>query len=289
MASTSVLPSLFVSLLQFVLVAGGILLLGSPYGDRLTADWPGWWRPVAYCILVISLLNLTAAGLGWLYRRREFGKRRGSKNFLYGVENIRKLLLFFVVVLTFFTLLGVDIRALLTSLSIVAAAIAIISKDFVNDLIVGLYYSFNDVFEVGDYVKFSTYRGRVVDIGLVKTKILNDNDDLVILPNGKIYSGEIVNYTRRDINLMSLDFELDLKRLKDIETLERELRDILKPYAAAIDPKSYLLKIMEVHKDYLELKYQFRLEKQDSVSRRQLKRSVARAVLSHVTRTHLDA
>jgi small-conductance mechanosensitive channel len=240
-------------------------------------------RTIFSALVFLTSINLLAKLIKWWYRRRGFARRRGVKNFVFGVENIRKLLLFTLIPFTVFSLMGVEPVQLLTSLSIVAAAIAVISKGFVNDLIVGLYYSFSDVFEVGDYVKFNSYKGRVVDIGLLKVKIMNDNDDIVILPNGKVYSEEIINYTRRDVRLMSIDFEMDIKLVRDIESLERELTQAVADYAEHIEPASYNLKILEVKKDLLELKFQYQLIGGRSTFQREIKRKTVRAVFSYVT------
>lgn len=244
---------------------------------------PEFWRVLLYFIMTVAVLNVVTRFVKWLYQRRNYAKRRGAKNFVYGVENIRKLLLGAVIIFTIFSLIGIDFSTLFTSLSIVAAAIAIVSKDFVNDLIVGIYYSFNDVFEVGDYVKFYTYKGRVADIGLLKVKIMNDNDDVVILPNGKVYSNEIINYTRRDVRLMSVDFEMDIKAIRNVDQLERELTACLADYAEVIEEKSYLLKIVEVRKDFMELKFQFRLIQLDRPRQREIKRQVVREIFSYVS------
>ncbi len=240
-------------------------------------------RTIISAMVFLTAINLLAKLIKWWYRQRGFARRRGVKNFVFGVENIRKLLLIGLFLFTFSSLMGVDPIQLLTSLSIVAAAIAIISKEFVNDLIVGMYYSFSDVFEAGDYVKFHGYKGRVVDIGLLKVKIMNDNDDLVILPNGKVYSEEIINYTRRDVRLMSIDFEIDIKMVKDIDSLELELIQAVADYAEYIEPDSYNLKILEVRKDLLELKFQYQLIGGKSTFQREIKRKTVRAVFSYVT------
>ena len=240
-------------------------------------------RAILTSLLYLAGINLLAKLIKWWYRQRDFARRRGVKNFVFGIENIRKLLLFALILFTALSLMGFEPVRLLTSLSIVAAAVAIISKEFVNDLIVGLYYSFSDVFEAGDYVKFHGYKGRVVDIGLLKVKIMNDNDDIVILPNGKIYSEEIINYTRRDVRLLSIDFEIDIKLVKDIDSLEKELIQAVADFAEHIEPASYNLKILEVKKDLLELKFQYQLIGEKSTFQRDIKRKTVRAVFSYVT------
>ena len=283
MRQRSGLTNVLLLLFELSVLGAGVYLI--QFNDHLLWERgrPEFWRVLLYFLMTVAILNVITRFVKWLYQRQNYARRRGAKNFVYGVENIRKLLLGAVIVFTIFSLLGIDFRTLFTSLSIVAAAIAIVSKDFVNDLIVGIYYSFNDVFEVGDYVRFYTYKGRVTDIGLLKVKIQNDNDDVVILPNGKVYANEIINYTRRDIRLMSVDFEMDIKAIGNVDQLERELTESLWEYADEIEPSSYLLKIIEVKKDHMELKFQFRLKPHDRLEQRELKRRVVRELFSYVS------
>lgn len=275
--------SLALLVFELGVLFGGVYLIQFNETILWEAHRPAFWRVLLYFVMIVAMLNVVTRFIKWFYRRRNYAKRRGAKNFVYGVENIRKLLLGAVVIFTLLSLIGIDFRTLFTSLSIVAAAIAIISKDFVNDLIVGIYYSFSDVFEVGDYVRFYTFRGRVADIGLLKVKILNDNDDVVILPNGKVYSNEIINYTRRDVRLLSIDFEMDIRAIHNIERLEDDLRESIAAYADRIQPETYLLKIVEVKKDHMELKFQFRLREFDRLQQREIKRKVVREIFSYIT------
>jgi small-conductance mechanosensitive channel len=282
MRNRSLAGSLAFLIFELLIIFGGIYLL--QFDDTLlwADDRPAFWRILLYFAMTVAVLNVVTRSVRYLYQRRNYAKRRGAKNFVYGVENVRKLLLSVVVVVTILSLFGINVPVLFTSLSIVAAAIAIISKEFVNDLIVGLYYSFTDIFEVGDYVKFYNYKGRVADIGLLKIKILNDNDDVVILPNGKVFASEIINYTRRDVRVMSIDFEMDIKSIKNVDQLEEELKDSLATYADVIEENSYLLKIMEVKKDFMEMKFQLRLKNLDRPQQREIKRRVVRKIFNYV-------
>ncbi|THH41700.1 mechanosensitive ion channel family protein [Neolewinella litorea] len=283
MKDRSLAGTLLFLFFELSVIIGGIYLIQFDERLRWLEGRPEFWRILLYFLMTVAVLNVITRFIKWLYQQQNYAKRRGAKNFIYGVENIRKLLIGGVVIFTIFSLIGIDFRTLFTSLSIVAAAIAIVSKDFVNDLIVGIYYSFTDVFEVGDYVRFYTYRGRVADIGLLKVKLLNDNDDVVILPNGKVYSNEIINYTRRDVRLLSIDFEMDIRAIHNVDTLEKELTESIAEYAEVIEEDSYLLKIVEVKKDFMELKFQFRLKSLDRARQRDIKRRVVRQVFSYVS------
>ena len=287
MRERSLAGNLLFGLLEFGLLALGVYLTQT---DRVVLPYDlqdyAYVRILIVYAAIIALLNLIVRLIKGLYRRRNYARRRGSKNFIFGVENIRKLLIGMVTVFTIFSLLGIDFRTLFTSLSIIAAAIAIVSKDFVNDLVIGIYYSFTDVFEVGDYVKFHGRRGRVAEIGLLKVSVLNDNDDVVILPNSKIYADEIVNYTRRDVRLMSIDFELDPKLVGTVEALERGLIGALDPIEDDVELRTCLLKVIEVRKDVIEFKFQFRIKSSDRPTQRETKRRAARLVFSYLTSRH---
>ena len=58
---------------------------------------------------------------------------------------------------------------------------------------------------------------------MMKVKLLNDDDLIVFLSNASIYSKETINYTKRDIRRMSIDFQLDINAVKNIEALEEQL------------------------------------------------------------------
>lgn len=234
-------------------------------------------------ISLLAVLNLTATLVKYSHKKRQERKGSVNRNFYFGIDNIRILLTALLIIFTFFQMLGVEPTKLFTSLSIVAAAIAIVSKEFVNDMLVGLYYSFSNNFEINDYVKFNNQKGKLIDIGLLKVKLLNDNDDVVILPNAKVYAEEIINYTRRDARVMSIDFQVDIKSVRDIDTLEQELINAIAGFSEHIDTDSYHLKIIALKKDYLDLKFQYRLKEMDVETQKNIKRETVRAVYSYVT------
>ena len=172
-----------------------------------------------------------------------------------------------------------------------AAAIAITFKEYINDFVVGLYFSFSRNFEINDYVKMGEHKGKITALQLLKIQLLNDNDDSVLIPNGKVYNAEIINYTRRDVRAMSVDFEVDLKQVDTIEQLEQDLIASLHDYEEFIDMDSFNLRVVELSKDCLSLKFQYRLRRFDRELQRDIKRKTVRAVFNHVTKnvTHRDA
>lgn len=230
--------------------------------------------------IVIDFISITVK---YVYSKRRKQSINKKDNFHFGIDNIFKVLIFFIFIVTFFGLFGIDYKSLFTSMSIIAAAIAIISKEFVNDFMVGLYFSFSGDFEINDYVKVDTYKGKIIEIEMFKIKILNDDDDVVIVPNAKIYTGEIINYTKRDIRLMSIDFQIDIKTIGSIELLERDLISSLASFSAFIEESSYNLKIVEMKKDYLDLKFQYSIKQLDREVQGSIRKKTVREVFNYIS------
>lgn len=86
---------------------------------------------------------------------------------------------------------------LFTSLSIVFAGIAILTKDYITNMVNGMIITFSGQLSIGDNVRLGKQRGKIVDITLQNIHMLNDDDDMIYIPNNLLLSSEVVNYTRR--------------------------------------------------------------------------------------------
>lgn len=233
--------------------------------------------------LFFTSLCLNAAEELYRYRKKVHGFSRDSV--FVGLRNIFAIVSFLAVFVAIFGLFGIDFVTLFTSLSIVAAAIAITTKEYINDVLAGINLGFSRDFEIGDYIQINEQKGKILDIGLLRFKMLNDDKDVVFLPNGRVYASEITNYTRREMGLMSIDFQIDILKIDGIERLEAELVDSIAEYADYIYPDSYYLKIKDVKKDFLDLKFQYRLRSMDQELHLNIRRKTVRKVLSYVTAT----
>ena len=221
--------------------------------------------------------------IAYSYAQKNGLNSQSKDNFLFGINNIAKVLLGIGAIVTIFGLFGISVMTLITSLSIVAAAISIIMKEYINDFLVGIYFSFSKNFEINDYVQLGEQKGKITEIQLLKIKLLNDDDDLVIIPNSKVYANEIINYTKRDIRLMSIDFQIDISLVDDIESLETELINSVSDFGEYLESDAYNIKIVEMKKDYLDLKFQYKLKKLDYDLQRKIRRKTVRQVFNHIT------
>ncbi len=235
-----------------------------------------------YAIGIILLL-LAQTLIIWLYgRQKRQSQSRG--NFVYGIKNIFKALITLVTIVFIFSLFGVDFKSLLTSLSIVAAAFVILFKEYITDFISGIYFGFSQDFEIGDYIQLNENKGKVIGLTLFKTKLLNDDDVIISLSNSKIYVSDLINYTKRDIRILSVDFQLALEKIKSLEILEQELVQSLYEYIQFLDKDSFNLKIVQINKDSMDIKFQYQLKEFNQDKMKEIRRKTVRCIFNYISK-----
>jgi small-conductance mechanosensitive channel len=235
-------------------------------------------------LIFIFSASLILRFLAFLYRKRKHLNDEKLDNVLIGLQNIYYILFVGAVMMTLLAFLGIDYKTLFTSLSIVAAAIAIISKDYLNEIISGIIISFSRELSIDDYIKIGEHKGKIVDINITKIALLNDDDDLVFIPNNKVFSSEIINYTKKQIQKVNIEFDIDLNALESIEVLEKNLIRCLKEYHESIVQNSFNLKVSKIQKDYISLKFQYVLHQVNMELEREIRKKTVRYVAGMTAR-----
>ena len=95
---------------------------------------------------------------------------------------------------------GINVTAVSAALLFVAIVISLGAKDIISDAISGFLILLDQPFRVGDTIQIEELnkRGTVVDIGTRTTRILTRDNRLVIIPNAKIGTSQVVNDTYPD-------------------------------------------------------------------------------------------
>ena len=87
--------------------------------------------------------------------------------------------------------------------------------------------------------------------------------------------------------MLSIDFQLGLSKIEGPDVLEHELIQELSEYSEYIEQDSYNLKIVDVKKDYLDFKFQYRLKDLNRDLQLKIRRKTVRKVLSFITTDQL--
>jgi MscS family membrane protein len=230
-------------------------------------------------ILFLFGLSLVVRLLAMIYRHRKHLAYNKKDNVTIGLSNISILVVAIYAAISAFELIGLSPKDIFTSLSIVAAAFAILSKDFITDIISGIVISFSKEISIDDFVKVGDLRGKIIDINITKTALLNEDDDIIFLPNSTVFRGDIINYTKKQIKKTNIDFEVPTGSFSSVEDLEDQLIKSLAEYHHLIEPNSYLLRVVNIKKDFIAFKFQYNLIQFTREMERQIKRKCIRSVV----------
>jgi small-conductance mechanosensitive channel len=212
------------------------------------------------------------------YRSELAGKR---DNFLYGIGHIKTVLYALYAGLLLLAVLNISLEKALTTLSLLAAAIVLIAKDYISNFINGMYMTFARVVNIGDEVSIGLHKGKIQDITLSSVHIINEDDDLIYIPNSVVFSSDIVNYTRREIKKTSLDFEIDTLAVKDVVEFENEIIEGMKEFHSNIKPGSYNLKVVSISNEHVKFKFQFLVNEGTD---KELERIIKRRTIRHIVK-----
>ena len=104
--------------------------------------------------------------------------------------------------------LGVDTTGIAALIASLGVGIGLAVNGALSNFAGGILLLVTRPFKVGDFISAQGADGIVEDIRLVSTSIVTLDNKVVHLPNGALSSGNIVNYSEKDIRRVDLDFSV---------------------------------------------------------------------------------
>ncbi|MCX5867929.1 MAG: mechanosensitive ion channel [Proteobacteria bacterium] len=102
-------------------------------------------------------------------------------------RNLTRISILVIGIITMLNHLGVSITPLITTLGIGGLAVALALQETLSNLFAGLFLTIGGQIRVGDQIKLqSGEEGQVVDTDWRSTRIRNQQNNLVIIPNSKL-------------------------------------------------------------------------------------------------------
>jgi small conductance mechanosensitive channel len=114
--------------------------------------------------------------------------------------------------------LGVQIGSIITLISAGAVAVGLALRDSMSNIASGIIILFTKPFLVGDFIEIGGVSGTVTDIQIMSTRLTAADHKKVVVPNSKMTTGSIINYssesTRRLDLLFSIGYDSDISLAK---------------------------------------------------------------------------
>ena len=138
---------------------------------------------------------------------------RFLSNILYGV-------LLVLVIMAALSEIGVNTTSVVAILGGATVAIGISLKDQLSNFAAGVVIVVFRPFSRGDYIEVNDTKGTVEIINILHTRLITTNNHELIIPNSKISTTEVINYTslpnRRVDVVVGIGYSDDIKTAKEI-------------------------------------------------------------------------
>ncbi|PKG33932.1 mechanosensitive ion channel family protein [Methanoregula sp.] len=132
-----------------------------------------------------------------------------------------KYVIWFAVFLILLHIFEIDITALLAAAGIAGIAVALAAQDIIGNFFAGIVIATDKPFRLGDRVRIDTFFGDVVGLGARSTRIRTMDSQIVTIPNSKVTSNVVINYSMPDTTLkvripFSVAYGTDMDKVTEI-------------------------------------------------------------------------
>lgn len=168
-------------------------------------------------LLIFLLLAKVVKSIFW----SASGKTRMDSRLRILFSRLVVVMVVFIGICTALTVIipGFTFGSLVTGLGFTTFVIGFATKDILNNLLSGVLILWQQPFRIGDYLFVGSNQGKVEYIGVRATKLRKDDGELVLIPNGDMYSSAITirgaGAERRMILKISVGYESDIAKVKE--------------------------------------------------------------------------
>ncbi len=121
---------------------------------------------------------------------------------------------------------GYEISPILTALGIGGLAVALALQDPLSNLFAGIFMALAGQVRIGDYIKLdSGAEGYVMDFNWRSTRLRQQGDNLVVVPNSKLSQAVVTNFSMPS-GEMGIGVDITIDRSSDLAVVEKTVTEV---------------------------------------------------------------
>ena len=187
------------------------------------------WLTTEGIKLVLGTIVLLLACKIINYIAKRFKKRMEKKNrdktitqVVFKIIRIGGKGLAFLAYLGF---IGIDTAGIGTILASIGVGVGLALQGSLGNLAGGIVILVMRPFKLGDYIAAQGESGTVEEISIFYTYLVTPDNKVVMIPNGTLANGSIVNYSTKE--LRRVDFEFSISYDEDFERAKQVINDVI--------------------------------------------------------------
>lgn len=141
------------------------------------------------------------------------------------VKSISYFLFLLITVIAALSQLGINTSSLVALIGAAGLAIGLALQNSLQNFAAGVMILLFKPFKKGDFIEGGGKSGKVEQMGLLMLELRTGDNKTVLIPNGKVFSDSITNYSRNETR--RIDFIFDISYDADIEKAKNIIQQIL--------------------------------------------------------------
>lgn len=149
------------------------------------------------------------------------------------------------------SLIGIQTTSFVAVLGAASLAIGLALQGSLSNFAGGVLILVLKPYKVGDVIEAVGYSGEVKEIQIFNTILVTGDQKTVILPNGSVSNGSIVNFSQRGVR--RVDMVIRLSYRDDAEQAKKIIRELLLSYPEVHKSPEPLIEIIELTEHHIQL------------------------------------
>ncbi|RKZ68370.1 MAG: hypothetical protein DRQ48_08800 [Gammaproteobacteria bacterium] len=215
--------------------------------DWLVENGPGFLVTVFTVILILFVFKLLAMLSERVVRKVIASSLTSISELLREFfENMVSKLVMLIGILVAMAHVGVQIGPLLAGLGVVGFIVGFALQDTLSNFASGVMILIYKPFDTGDVIEAAGQKGTVSNMTLVSTTVMTFDNQILIIPNNKIWGDIIKNVTSQENR--RVDFEFYVNKDADIDQVEGVLNDIIQQHELILAEPESVVKLHRIEK-----------------------------------------
>ena len=212
-------------------------------------------------ILIVWLIGAKLIKLARKIVKKMLEKGNADKGVITFLDNFVKLGLYAILVVIILGGFGVDMASIAAVVASAGVAIGLALQGSLSNLAGGVLILLLKPFVVGDYIVAAGLEGVVSEIQMFATKLITADNRVVVIPNGTLSNGTIINVTALDKR--RLDIPASIAYTADLRTAKSALIRLLEDCPYILKEEGYDVFVNNLGASSVDLNVRLWVKKED--------------------------
>ncbi|MFA9189006.1 mechanosensitive ion channel domain-containing protein [Flavobacterium sp. FBOR7N2.3] len=190
-----------------------------------TIDFGFEFAPKLLGGLIVLIIGLWFTGMVTKAVGRSLEKSKIDQSLVPFLKSLTNITLKVLVVITVMGIIGIQMTSFVAILGAAGLAVGMALSGTLQNFAGGIIILILKPFKIGDFIEAQGFTGTVKEISIFSTMLNTPDKKLVIIPNGPLSTGALINYSAEPTR--RVDWTFGIAYGDDVENFKRALNDFI--------------------------------------------------------------